>query len=731
MSVRLGALQNISSQKKKYGDISSSMEVPVSNYYNKLVFDQAQQKKYLVNEAYEKLQDCIQSNSQLDYQTADLIANGLKNWAIDNEVTHYTHWFQPLTGKTSEKHDTFFKFDRDWNAIEEFEGQELIVQEPDGSSFPSGGLRDTARARGYSIWDPTSNPFIRVTRTGRTLCIPATLITYTGESLDLKSPLLRSINILNDAAVSVCKYFDENINKVYPNLGWEQEYFVVDESLFNARPDLILCGRTLFGNASARGQQLDDHYFATIPERVHDFIIDFEQESLKVGIPIKTRHNEVAPNQFECAPHFEHANISVDHNQLLMDMIDRVAKRHGLRVLLHEKPFAGLNGSGKHNNWSLATNTGINLFDPGDNPRQNLRFLSFFINVIKAVHDNAELLRASIANVGNEHRLGANEAPPAIISVFTGKTMEKILNDFRDDVVGDNTEYADKDKLVLNYSKFPYIKRHTADRNRTSPFPFTGNKFEFRAAGSSSNCATPNTILNLIVADQLKKFKKDVDTLLESGTPQDEAIETTLRNYYKETEKIVFNGDNYSEEWVKEAEKRGLPNIKSTPEALEVYLKKESCDLFTSNGLFTKEEVQARYNVFIEEYIHKLDIEAVLIEEIANTQIIPAVVKYQNEILDNVERMKRIGLNIESENHKNKLIQISEHLEIMLQSLNSMEDERKIAKSLDTEGEKARHYFYKVKPFFEIIRNHADRLELLVDDRYWPLPKYRELLFMH
>jgi glutamine synthetase len=559
--------------------------------------------------------------------------------------------------------------------------------------------------------------------------VPAILISYSGESLDMKAPLLKSMNMLNKSAVGVCKYFDVNISKVIPTLGWEQEYFVVDESLFNARPDLILCGRTLYGNASARGQQLEDHYFASIPERVYNFIIDFEQEALRLGIPIKTRHNEVAPNQFECAPHFEYANIAADHNLLLMDKIDRIAKRHGLRVLMHEKPFNGLNGSGKHNNWSMSTNTGVNLLEPGDHPETNLMFMTFFINTIYAVYKHADLLRASIANAGNEHRLGANEAPPAIISVFTGDNVQKVLDAFKTGV-----DYVDDSVQVnsgLEHLLVPFQKLHTTDRNRTSPFPFTGNKFEFRAVGSSVNVSNPMTILNIIAADSLSEFKIKIDKLITSGIEKETAIKNTLIEMLNECEPIIFNGDNYSDDWVQEAERRGLPNLKTTPIALNEMIKEHNIEFLANTGVFSRDEIISRYNVSILEYIHKLEIEAVLVDEIAQTMIIPSVVSYQNELIKNVQGLKEIGLVAEAEAHKNQLIKISTHLEGMIKHLNILEAERKTASQISNDGEKAEHFSTKVKPLFDIIRSHADKLELMVDDKYWQLPKYRELLFLH
>ncbi|HRP01925.1 MAG TPA: glutamine synthetase III [Candidatus Kapabacteria bacterium] len=721
-------LQNLSKLKQNDCAEQEFEFKPVSEYFNEFVFGPEAKKKYLPNDIVEKLNETITNHTQLELEVAEIVSMGLKNWAIDNGVTHYTHWFQPLTGKTSEKHDTFFKFDKNWRAIEQLSGNELIVQEPDGSSFPTGGLRSTHEARSYTMWDPTSPIFIRRTKFGRTLCIPAILISYSGESLDMKAPLLKSMKIIDEAATKVCKLFDKNITRVTPTLGWEQEYFVVDEQLYNARPDLVLSGRTLFGNASARNQQLADHYFGTIPERVYNFIIEFEQEALRLGIPIKTRHNEVAPNQFECAPHFEFANIAADHNLLLMDNIDKIAIKHGLRVLLHEKPFQGINGSGKHNNFSMATNTGLNLLEPGNHPASNLMFLTFFINTIKSIADNGDLLRSAIANAGNDHRLGAHEAPPAIISVFIGDNMQHALNSFLNDAIGElNEEFTEK---LSDFALVPFKKQHTTDRNRTSPFPFTGNKFEFRAAGSSVNVSQPMTILNTIVADQLNHFYNKVEKLIIDGMQTEDAIRATLKEVYYESEKIIFDGDNYSEEWIDEAEKRGLPNLKNTPEALKVMLNKKNVELLERNNIFKQHEIEARYNVSLEEYINKLEIEALLVSEIAQTMIIPSVVSYQNELILNVQGLNNLGLVNEANTHKNQLIKISNHLEGIISNVEKMEQAKQEMDSLSLQ-EKAIYYNDKIRPFFDIIRFHADKLELIVDDKHWQLPKYRELLFLH
>ncbi len=728
MSIRSDSLKRVNADRSDSRFISNFQGKPISEYFGKNVFGPEAIKKYLMREAYDSLMNSIETGEQIDPKTADFVAVGMKNWAMDNGATHFTHWFQPLTGKTAEKHDSFFTFDTKGNVVESFNGSDLIKQETDGSSFPSGGLRGTATARGYTIWDPSSYAFISESAHGKTLCIPAIFISYTGESLDLKTPLLKSINAVDKAATDVCRYFDSTVKKVSPTLGWEQEYFLVDEALFNARPDLMLCGRTLFGSNAARGQQLDDHYFASIPERVQDFMHDFEDDCLMMGIPVRTRHNEVAPTQFECAPMFETVNVAADHNQLLMDIIDKIAKRHRLRVLLHEKPYAGINGSGKHNNWSIATDKQENLLSPGDNPSQNLRFLTFFINTIKAVQNHSDLLRASIATVGNEHRLGANEAPPAIISVYTGESLQKVIDDFRNGIENTENEIA---SLDMNLSKIASFSIDTTDRNRTSPFPFTGNRFEFRAVGSSVNVSNPMTILNTMVADQLVKFKKEVEVLIESGEETNSAIKIVLKKLASDLDNIIFNGNNYSEEWVDEAASRGLKNIKSTPEALEIYLTEESKKLFIDNGIYNESEIIARYNVYVEEYIKKLDIESRIISEMATTQIIPAVIEYQSKLIHNVQDLISIGMDEEANIIKPMIKSISHSLKEMQRLIEEMKHEKHIAHHLPKESDTAKAFFEKVKPYFDLIRKHADELEKTTDDATWPLPKYRELLFLN
>lgn len=729
MSIRLSGLQNISSSREEVKVDTAVKEKSITELFNQNVFNYAAYKKYLMRDAYDNLMKAIANNEGIDERTADFVAVGMKNWAMDNGATHYTHWFQPLTGRIAGKHDSFFKLDKKGRPIESFNGKILVQQEPDGSSFPNGGLRTTHAARGYTVWDPTSFAFLSETDYGKVLCIPAIFISYTGESLDLKTPLLKSAYALDKAATDVCKYFFDNVTSVKANLGWEQEYFLVDENLYNARPDLVLCGRTLFGNASARGQQLDDHYFADIPERVQNFMIDMEKDCYIMGIPLITRHNEVAPNQYEAAPHFESVNIAADHNQLLMEMMSKIGKRHGLRVLLHEKPYAGINGSGKHNNWSLATNTGINLFDPGKEPSKNIAFITFIINFIKAVDEHAELLRASIATHGNEHRLGDNEAPPAIISVFTGDDISNLFSKFLNDDLGSEIEI--REEINIDLQRIAKIRKDSTDRNRTSPLPFTGNRFEFRAVGSSVNVSNPMTVLNTMVADQLLKFKVEVDSLISNGTEQEEAINKILKSYLKDSAKVIFNGDGYSQEWIDEAKQRGLSNISSTPEALLAYISDKSKGLFTRNKIFNERELQARFNVFIEEYSSRLEIETLLVEEIANTQIIPSVVSYQNKLIENVNGLQNIGLNTEAKSNKIKLTEISTHLQGMIDNLTMMTKAKEEAHTLETEYDTACAFYENVKPYFDVIRKHADKLEMLVDDKVWPLPKYRELLFLH
>jgi glutamine synthetase len=728
-SLRFKALEKLTSNPV---DVMVDASTKITGIFNENVFTLKTAREILSDEAYKSLQASTKSGKKIDRNMGNQIANGLRAWAESKGVTHFTHWFQPLTGLSAEKHDSFFTLKGDGTPIEEFEGGALIQQEPDASSFPNGGLRATFEARGYTAWDPSSPAFIMEIGNGKTLCIPTIFISYTGESLDAKTPLLKALVAVDKAAVEVCQYFDKNVTKVTSTLGWEQEYFVVDAGLANARPDLTMTGRTVFGHAPAKGQQLDDHYFGAIPERVYAFMRDFEQESYKLGIPLRTRHNEVAPAQFECAPIFEEANLAVDHNTLLMDVMERVAKRHSLKVLLHEKPFAGLNGSGKHNNWSLSTDTGVNLLAPGKTPKTNLMFLTFFVNIIKAVNDYAELLRASIASAGNDHRLGANEAPPAIISIFIGKYLTDVLNQIETRVAG---KFDEQDEAMLKldiHKSIPELMLDNTDRNRTSPFAFTGNKFEFRAVGSSANCANAMTVVNTIMAETLKQFKLSVDGLIEKGEKKEVAIMQIIQKYIVASKATLFEGDGYSEEWEKEAAKRGLPNIKTTPLALDAYITEKAKKLFSANDIYTHPELEARHEIMLEEYVKKVQIEARVMGELATTVILPSAIKYQNVLLTNVTGLKEAGLN-ESAYAKQLqvLTKVSEHIAVMSNSVEKMIEERKKANELTNSRDKAIAYCDKVKgQYFDVIRYHVDKLEVLVDDAYWMLPKYREILFL-
>jgi glutamine synthetase len=704
----------------------------ISEYFAENVFTEAAMKSYLSEDAFLSVMTATKTGQKIDRKIADQVGSAMKSWAISKGATHFTHWFQPLTGATAEKHDAFFQINATGKGIEVFDSNALVQQEPDASSFPSGGLRNTFEARGYSAWDPSSPAFIMEIGSGKTLCIPTIFVSYNGEALDYKAPLLKSLHTLENAAVDVCHYFDKNVTKVVPTLGWEQEYFVIDEALYEARPDLVFSGRTLFGHAPAKGQQLEDHYFGSIPERVYAFMLDFETESFKLGIPLKTRHNEVAPAQFEVAPIFEEVNVAVDHNQLLMDVMQRVARRHKLRVLFHEKPFAGINGSGKHNNWSMATDTGKNLLSPGRTPKNNLQFLTFFINVIKAVSEGADLLRASIATAANDFRLGANEAPPAIISVFIGSYMTDILNEIESKVEsGKFTEESEQTLRLEIHNKIPSLMQDNTDRNRTSPFAFTGNKFEVRAVGSSQNCASTMTVLNTIVADQLITFKKEVDGLISKGKNREVALMEVLKRYITESKKICFEGNNYSKEWEEEAARRGLNNIKNTPRALDFMVTKKGIDLFVRNEVFTKEEIHARHEIELEKYIKIVQIEGRIIGELAVNQIIPAAIQYQNELINNIKGFREIGLDERhTEAQKNLVTEISEHVNAILKMVHEMTEARKSANNTEDIRERAIAYCDTVKPFFDEIRYRTDKLELVVDDKLWPLPKYRELLFL-
>lgn len=703
----------------------------ITAIFNSNVFTERVMREYLSDEAYKSLVNSRKNGTRVERRVADQVASGMKAWAEERGVTHYTHWFQPLTGTTAEKHDSFFTIKSDGTAIELFDGDTLIQQEPDASSFPNGGIRATFEARGYTAWDPSSPAFIMESGHGKTLCIPTIFIAYNGESLDYKAPLLKSVAALDKAAVDVCHYFDKNVQKVNVTLGWEQEYFLVDEAIANARPDLMMCGRTLVGHAPAKGQQLEDHYFGSIPDRVFAFMQDYEQEAYKLGIPLRTRHNEVAPSQFECAPIFEEVNIAVDHNTLLMDVMAKVAKRHKLRVLLHEKPFSGVNGSGKHNNWSLATDTGVNLLSPGKTPRTNLMFLTFFVNAIKAVHDHADLLRAVIASASNDHRLGANEAPPAIISVYLGKYLSEVLNEV-ETRVGETFTEQDEQLLKLDIHKhIPEVLMDNTDRNRTSPFAFTGNKFEFRAVGSSANCASPMTTLNTMMTETLKQFKKDVDAHIEKGEKKEVAIMHVLRNYISESKKIRFEGDNYSDEWAAEAKKRGLSNFKTTPEALDALVTKQAKKLFIENGIYSERELEARYEIMLEDYVKKVQIEARIIGNMATNHILPAAVKYQSLLVENVKSLKEIGA--AESNYKaqlNMINVIGGHIQALNDNVEAMIAARKVANNEPDMRKRADMYCKNIKSLFDNIRYAADKLELLVDNSLWPLPTYHEMMYL-
>lgn len=728
MSLRFKALNNLFNSEQ----LREEKTTKITAIFAENVFTNQVARQFLSDEAYKSLIASINAGQKINRAMASQIANGIRAWAESKGVTHFTHWFQPLTGTTAEKHDSFFTLKSDGTPIEQFEGDALIQQEPDASSFPSGGLRATFEARGYTAWDPSSPAFIMDIGVGKTLCIPTIFVSYTGESLDYKAPLLKALEAINHAAVDVCHYFDKNVTRVTPTLGWEQEYFVVDEGLFNARPDLLLCGRTVFGHSPAKGQQLEDHYFGSIPERVYAFMRDFECEAYKLGIPLRTRHNEVAPAQFECAPIYEEVNLAVDHNTLLMDIMTRVAARHKLRVLLHEKPFAGINGSGKHNNWSMATDTGVNLLAPGKTPKTNLMFLAFFVNTIKAVHDYADLLRAAIASASNDFRLGANEAPPAIISVFIGQYLTKVLEDVKQRVK-ETMDETDESMLKIDIHKsIPELLMDNTDRNRTSPFAFTGNKFEFRAVGSSANCANAMTVLNTIMAETLKGFKKDVDALIDKGEKKEIAIMHTIREYIVASEKILFEGDGYSEEWEKEAERRGLANVKTTPLALDAMVTDKAKHLFESNNVYNHLELEARHEIELEKYIKKVQIESRLMADLANTYVLPAAINYQNKIVENVRGLREVGLAENACTQRTQLLsQISEHINKTTELAEAMTEARKAANNIFDTREKAIAYCNNVKEtYFDKLRYHVDKLEQLVDDKEWSLPKYRELVFL-
>ena len=690
------------------------------------VFNEAAMRQAMTREAFESVMNAIRYGEKIDRRVADQVAAAMRDWAISKGATHYTHWFQPLTGGTAEKHDAFFEpVSRD-RAIERFGGGQLVQQESDASSFPNGGIRNTFEARGYTAWDPTSPPFVY----GTTLCIPTIFISYTGEALDNKTPLLKALTAIDTAATEVARYFDKNVNKVTATLGWEQEYFLVDKTLAYTRPDLMIAGRTLLGHQAAKGQQLDDHYFGSIPERVLSYMRDLEHECLLLGIPLKTRHNEVAPHQFEFAPIFEETNLAVDQNALLMDVMRKVADRHSFVVLFHEKPFAGVNGSGKHNNWSLATDTGVNLLAPSKTPIKNLQFLTFFICTIKAVCQYEPLLRASVASATNDYRLGANEAPPAIVSVFIGEQLTKVLDAL--EVASEELSQEEKTDLKLNVvGKIPDLFLDTTDRNRTSPFAFTGNKFEFRAVGSKANCGRPMMVLNTIVAKQLTDFKKEVDALIAKGMKKEDAIFKVLRSYIKTSKKIRFEGDGYSKQWEDEAAKRGLSNHKTTPEALKENITEKAVALFEEMGVLNRVELMARYEIALEEYVKTVQIESRVLGDIARNHIVPTAVRYQNTLIENVKGLKEIFGESYQEVAAEQLElirHISEHIKVIHSKTDAMIEARKRANHLPNFEEKAHSYCHEVKPFFDEIRYHCDKLEMMVDDELWTLTKYRELM---
>jgi glutamine synthetase len=701
----------------------------ISEYFGVNVFNQKAMQRYLSSEVLKKLKNTIEQGQIIDRTLADAVAAGMKAWAIERGVTHYTHWFQPLTGATAEKHDAFFDIDPDGTVMEKFKGSALAQQEPDASSFPSGGIRSTFEARGYTAWDASSPAFIMENNGTKTLCIPTVFVSYTGEALDYKMPLLKALNAVDKAATAVCQYFNPDVKNVIATLGPEQEYFLVDKALYYARPDLVTTGRSLFGHTPPKGQQLEDHYFGSIPSRVRTFMVDFEIECLKLGIPIRTRHNEVAPSQFECASTFEECNLAVDHNLLLMEVMEKVAEKHQFKVLFHEKPFAGINGSGKHNNWSLGTDTGINLLAPSSKAKDNLRFLTFFVNTIKAVHDYADLLRASIMSAGNEHRLGANEAPPAIISVFIGKQLSEVLDEL-EKKASIKLNKGDNLYLKTGISKIPPLLLDNTDRNRTSPFAFTGNKFEFRAVGSTANCASNMIVLNTIVANQLVLFKQEVDKRIEKGEKKEVAIVNVLKDYIKDSKKVLFEGDGYSESWVKEAKKRGLSNVTSCVEALDAFLDKNTVAVFEKFQIMSHREIEARHEILLENYIKKIQIESRMMGELVVNHVIPTAISYQNKLVEYVKNLRDIGIEDElAESTKVTIKKIAEHVNSIQKLTKEMIDARKAANNTADIRKRAEMYNKKVKSFFDEIRYGVDKLELIVSDEVWPIAKYREILF--
>ncbi|HKL02528.1 MAG TPA: glutamine synthetase III [Cryomorphaceae bacterium] len=723
---RFKALEDVLDRKPLPVETSSPK---ISDYYSSRVFHMGKMREYLSKEALKSVTEAMTSGARISRNVADQVAISMKDWAMSKGVTHYTHWFQPLTGATAEKHDSFFTPIGDGRSIERFAGENLTQQEPDASSFPSGGIRNTFEARGYTVWDPSSPAFIM----GKTLCIPTIFISYTGESLDNKMPLLKAAHAVDKASTRVCKYFDRNVQRVHSTLGWEQEYFLIDTALYNARPDIQFTGRVLFGHNPAKGQQLDDHYFGSIPERAHAFMREFEKESHELGIPVTTRHNEVAPNQFEVAPMFEEVNLSNDHNLLLMDLLEKVARKHNFRVLLHEKPFAGLNGSGKHNNWSLATDTGVNLLSPGKNPKSNLQFLTFFINTIQAICDHADILRAHIASAGNDHRLGANEAPPAILSVFIGSQLSATLDSLEKSIKAGKMTPDDKTQLKLNIGKIPELLLDNTDRNRTSPFAFTGNKFEFRAVGSTANCGVPMMALNAMVAKRLNDFADTIDAQIAKGVKKDEAILKELQKLIKSSKAIRFEGNGYGEEWVKEAARRGLSNLKDTPRALLALRDKNAKELYSSLDILTERELEARVEIELEKYWMQIQIESRMCGDLAINHIIPTALKYQNTLIQNVQGLNSIlakpAATKATKTQLEMIEEISERVGVIKDKVNAMIEARKKANQITDPFDAAVAYCDDVKPFMDDVRYQSDKLELLVDDEIWPLPKLRELLF--
>jgi glutamine synthetase len=725
--MRFDALRELYKRKPKKVELPSGQ---LSDYYAVNVFTKEKMRDYLSRDVYKAFVAAVEKGGLFDRNVADQIATGMRKWASERGATHYTHWFQPLTDGTAEKHDGFVDFDDNGDIIEHFSGKLLVQQEPDASSFPNGGLRNTFEARGYTAWDLSSPAFV----VGSTLCIPTIFISYTGEALDYKTPLLKAISSLDKAAVGVCQYFDKNITKVQTNLGWEQEYFLVDSALYSARPDLCMTGRTLMGHASAKDQQLDDHYFGSIPERVTSFMRELEVEAHKLGIPLKTRHNEVAPNQFEFAPIFEEANLANDHNQLMMDLMKRIARKHSFQVLLHEKPFASVNGSGKHNNWSMTTDTGINLLSPAKNPKGNMLFLTFLVNVMMAVYKHQDLLRASIMSASNTYRLGANEAPPAILSVFLGKNLSMMLDNIANQVGDNKMTPEEKTALKLGIARIPDIMLDNTDRNRTSPFAFTGNRFEFRAVGSSANCAASIIALNAAVAHQLNQFRAEVDKLIAEGTGRDEAIFQVLKRLIIESKPVRFDGDGYSEEWRQEAARRGLTNITSAPEAISKYLAPSSVEVFLKENIFNETEIHGRVEVEYEKFSKKVQIESRTLGDIAINHIVPTAVSYQNRLIENLCGLKQLfaadEFEVLAEDRKDLIREISTHVTAIKKLVKQMTDDRHKANH-ESENEEAKAIAYDkiVRPVMEEIRSHIDELELVIDDDIWPLPKYRELLF--